>query len=101
MVDRYFVETLDTKYEGGTVVSKVGGRYCVSNGGVTLGGRGGKKSKGGVQRRVGINNVVQRSFGLMVAGVNTSWEMISGSEMKAGIRAGLCHWRKEFVRSIL
>ena len=60
MVDRYFAEIVDTKYEGGTVVSKVGGRFCDANGRVALGGIVRKKSKGGVHRRVGINNVVHR-----------------------------------------
>ena len=72
MVDRYFVETVNTTEEGGTVVSKVDGRFYVATGGVTLGGRGGKKSKGGVHRRGELNYVVQRSVGLIVAGVNTS-----------------------------
>ena len=53
MVNRHFVEAVNTTEEGGTVVSKVGGRYCVSNGGVTLGGRGGKKSKGGSKEGLG------------------------------------------------
>ena len=83
MVDRYFAETVDTKYEGVTIVSKVGGRFCVATGRVTLGGRGRKKSKGEVHIRVVLKNVVQRSFGLIVAGGSTSWEVISWSEMKA------------------
>ena len=94
MVDREFFETVDTMEEGGTVVGKSGGRFCVATGGVTLGRRGGKKSKGGFHRRIGINNVLQRSAGLMVAGGNASWERMSGSEMKEEIRADFYHWRR-------
>ena len=72
MVDRYFVETVNTTEEGGTVESKVDGRFYVATGGVTLGGGGGKKSKVGVHRMGEINYVVQRSVILIVAGVNNS-----------------------------
>ena len=43
MVDREFVETVNTAEEGGIIVSKVGVRFCVYTGGVTMGGRGGEK----------------------------------------------------------
>ena len=72
MVEREFTETVTTPDEGGTKVSKLFGRFCVASGGVTLGGRVGTKSKGGGHRRCLINNVVQRSVGLMVAVENTS-----------------------------
>ena len=72
MVDREFVETVNTAEEVGIIVSKVGVRFCVYTGGVTLVRRGGTKSKGGFHRRIGINNVLQRSAGLMVAGGNAS-----------------------------
>ena len=58
MVERKFTETVDTAEEGGTAASKVGGRFCVATGGVNLGGRGGAKSKGGVHRRGGLNNML-------------------------------------------
>ena len=83
MVEREFMEKVDTVEECGAIVSKVGGRFCVATGRVTLGGRGRKKSKGEVHIRVVLKNVVQRSFGLIVAGGSTSWEVISWSEMKA------------------
>ena len=63
--------------------------------------RGGGKSKGGVHRGGGINDVVERFVGLMVAGGNTSWERMSGSAMRPEIRAGFCHWRRDSVISIL
>ena len=66
------METVDTAEEGGTIVIKVGGKLCVATGGVTLGRRGGTKSKGGVHGRGGINGVVQRSVGLMAEGGNIS-----------------------------
>ena len=58
MVYRDFTEIFYTAEEGGTVVSKVGGRFCVATGGETLGGRGVTKSKVGFHRRVGINDVI-------------------------------------------
>ena len=79
MVYREFTEIFNTAEEGGTVVSKVGGRFYVATGGVTLGGRGGINSKWGFHIMSGLNDVVQRSVGLMVAGVNISWERMSGS----------------------
>ena len=79
MVYIELTDTVNTAEEGGTVVSKVDGRFCVATGGVTLGGRGGTKSKGGFDRRSGLNYVVQRSIKLMAAGVNNSWERMSGS----------------------
>ena len=45
MVGREFTEKVDTTEEGGTVVSKIGGRFCTATGGMTLGGRGVTKSK--------------------------------------------------------
>ena len=45
MGDMEFTETVDTTEEGDTLVIKLGGRFCVATGGVTLGGRGGTKSK--------------------------------------------------------
>ena len=72
-------DTVNTAEEGGTVVSKVDGRFCVATWGVTLGGRGGTKSKWGFHIRSGINYVVQRYVRLMVAGVNNSWERMSES----------------------
>ena len=41
MVEREFTDIVDTAEEGGTVVSKIGGRFCSATGEVTLGGRGG------------------------------------------------------------
>ena len=58
MVEREFTETVDTAEEDSNVVSKIGGRFCAANGGVNLGGRGGAKSKGGVHRRGGLNNML-------------------------------------------
>ena len=101
MVERDFTEIVHTVEEGGTIVSKVGGRFFVAARGVTLGGRVLMNSKGRVHRRGGINNVLHRSIGLLMAGRNTSWERISGSEMMAAIRAGLYFWRRYFVIIIL
>ena len=50
MVEREFAETGHTVEEGGTVESEIGGRFCVTTGGVTLGVRVGTKSKGGGPR---------------------------------------------------
>ena len=47
--------------------------FFVTTGEVTLGGRGGTKSKGGVHVMGGRNNVGHRSVRLMIMGVNTSW----------------------------
>ena len=95
------METVNTVEEADTVVSKLGGRFYVATGRVTLGGRGGTKSKGGLHRRGGIKNVVQSSIGSMVVGGNTSWERMSGSVMKAAMRAGFYIWRRESVIRIL
>ena len=73
MVERDFMETVNTAVEGGTVVSKIGGKFCVNTGRVTLGGRGGTKSNGGFQGIGGRNDVTHRSVGLMVVRGNTSW----------------------------
>ena len=43
MAERNFTETVDTAEEGVTIVSKIGGRFCAANGGVTLVERGGNK----------------------------------------------------------
>ena len=67
-----FTETVDTAEDGGTIVSKLGGRLCVATVGLTLLGIVGKKSKLVVHGRGGINDVVKRSVGLVVAGVNIS-----------------------------
>ena len=68
MVENEFLDTVDTAEEGGTIVSKVGGRLCVNTGGSTLVGRGWTKSKGGFHGRIGIKDVAQRSVRLMVVG---------------------------------
>ena len=41
MVEREFTEIVDTAEEVGTIVSKIGGRFCAATAVVTLGGRGG------------------------------------------------------------
>ena len=51
MVEREFTETVNVTKEGGTAVSKFGGRFCVATGVVTLGGSRDKKSKGGGARK--------------------------------------------------
>ena len=71
MVERDFMETVNTAVEGGTVVSKIGGNFCVNTGRVTLGGRGGTKSKLGFHGMGGCNDVVHISVGLMGVGGNT------------------------------
>ena len=43
VVEREFMEIVDNAEEVGTVVSKIGGRFCAAAVGVTLGGRGGTK----------------------------------------------------------
>ena len=68
MVENEFSDTDDTAEEGGTIVSKVGGRLCITTGGSNLVGRGCTKSKGGFHGRIGINDVAQRSVRLMVVG---------------------------------
>ena len=101
MVDREFKETFESVEDGGTVVSKIGGRFCAATGGVTLGGRVGRKSKTGFHGMGRRNDVAHRSVGLMVVGGNTSWERMSGSAIIAVRRAGFCCWRRESVISIL
>ena len=101
MVEREFTETFDTTEEGGTVVSKIGGRFCAATAGVTLVGKVGTKSKAGFHRMGGRNDVAHRSVRLMVVVGNTSWERIYGSEIMAVRRAGFCCCRKESAISIL
>ena len=101
MLEREFTETVDTVEEGGTIVSKVCVRFCVANGEAILKGIGGTKSRWGVQGKGGINDLVQRSVGLMAAGGNISWERIFGLEMTAAKRDGLCFLRRESAISIL
>ena len=43
VVEIYFIETVNNAEEGGTVMSKIGGSFCVATGGVTLGKLGGKE----------------------------------------------------------
>ena len=93
VVKREFTETVDTTEEGGTVVSKIGRRFCTADGRVTLGGIGGTKSKSGFQGMGGRKDVAHRSVGLVVVGLNTSWERMSGSATMALRRAGFCCWR--------
>ena len=64
--------------ESGTLASKIGGRVCTATWGVTLGGRGGTKSKEGFHGMNGRNDVAHRSVRLMMVGGNTSWERMSG-----------------------
>ena len=71
MVEREFVKTANTAEEVGTVVSKIGGRFCATTEVVTLGGRGWNKSKVGFHGMGGRNDVAHRSIGSMVAGGNT------------------------------
>ena len=99
--DIEFMETADNEEEGGTIVSKLGGKLCVPTGGVTLGGRGGNNSKGGVLGRGEIKNLVKRSVGLMVVGENSSQESMSGLSMKAAMRCGLCHCNRDSAISIM
>ena len=53
VIEREFTETVDTAEEGGTVMSKIGGRFCDVTGGVNLGGRGGKNQRRGSMEWVG------------------------------------------------
>ena len=48
------------------------------------------KSDAGFHGIGGIKYVVHRSVGLMVVGLNTSWERMSGSAIMAVSRAGFC-----------
>ena len=77
-MEREFTETVHTAEESVTVVSKAGEQFCVTTGEVTLLGREGTKSKGGIHRRGGLNNVIQSSVILIVEGGNTSWEWMYG-----------------------
>ena len=72
MAERNFTETVDTAEEGGTVVSKIGEMFCAATGGVTLGRRGGTKSKVGFHVMGGRNNVAHRYVWSMVVGGNIS-----------------------------
>ena len=62
MADIDFMETVDTAEEGGTIMSKVSGRFYIAIWGVTLRGRGGTNLERGVQIRGGLNDVIQRSI---------------------------------------
>ena len=73
MVDIEFMETGDTAKEGGTVVSKVSGRFYIATGGVTLRGRGVTNLERVVKIRGGLNDMIQRSIRFMVVGGNISW----------------------------
>ena len=95
MVERDFADTVDTTEDDGIVESAIGGRFCVATGRVTLGGRQGNNSEGGVHGMGRRNDVVHRPIGLMVAGGNTSWERMSRSEMTVVTRAGFYCWRRE------
>ena len=95
MAERNFTETVDTAEEGGTVVSKIGEMFCAATGGVTLGRRGGTKSKVGFHVMGGRNNVAHRYVWSMVVGGNIYWEKMYGSAIMAVRRAGLCCWRRE------
>ena len=90
MVERAFTKRFDTAEEGGTVVSKIGGRFYAATGGVTLGGREGTKSKASFHGMSGRSVVSHRSIRLMAVGGNTSWERMSGSAIMAARRAGFC-----------
>ena len=72
VVEIYFIETVNNAEEGGTVMSKIGGRFCDVTGGVNLGGRGGKKSKAGIHGMGGSNDFAHRSVRSMVVGGNNS-----------------------------
>ena len=101
MVEKDFTETVDNAEEVGTVVSKIGGRFCAATGGVTLGGRRGTKSKLGFHGMGGRNDVAHMSVGLMVVEGNTSWERMYGSARMLIRRAGFYLWRRESAISIL
>ena len=89
------METVDATEEGGTIVSKVGGRLGVVTGVVALGGIVETKSNRGVHRRGGIINVAHESVGSMVAGGNISWDRMSGLAIREAMRDGFCCWREE------
>ena len=101
VVERQFTETVNNAEESGTIASKIGGRFCAANGGVNLGGRGGKKSKTRFQIMGGRNDVSHRSVGLMVVGGNSSGKIMSVSEIMARRRAGLCLCMRESTINIL
>ena len=90
VVEREFFKTANTAEEVGTVVSKIGGRFCATNEVVTLGGRGWNKSKVGFHGMGGHSSVARRSVGLMVVGVNTSMEIIFGWAIMAVRRDNFC-----------
>ena len=90
VVEREFAKTVGTTEEGGTVVSKIGGRFCATTEVVTLGGRGWNKSKVGFHGMGGHSSVARRSVGLMVVGVNTSLESIFGWAIMAVRRDNFC-----------
>ena len=54
-------------------MSKIGGRFCATNGGVELGGRVGTNSKAGFHGMGGRKDIIHRSVRLVVVGRNTSW----------------------------
>ena len=68
MVEREITEKVNNAEEGGTVVSKIDGRFCAATGRVTLGERGGTKSKAEFHGMGGRNDVVHRFVGSMVVG---------------------------------
>ena len=79
---RELAKTVDTTEEGGTKESKIGGIVFVATWEVTLGGRGGMKSKWGIHSMSGSNNVVARG--------KNYWERMSGLAIMAVMRSGLC-----------
>ena len=101
MTEMEFTDTLYTSEEGGTVVSKIGGRFCAATAGVNLGGRGGTKSKAGFHGTGGRNDVSHRSVVLMVVGGNTSWERMYGSVIMVARRADFYLWRRDSTISII
>ena len=101
VVEREFMLTVNNMEEGGTVVSKIGGRFCAATGEVTLGGREGTNSKAGFHGMGGHNDLIHRSVGLMVVVGNTSWERMYVSSIMAVRRAGFCCWRRASAISIL
>ena len=101
MLEWESTETVYTAEEGGTVVSKICVRFCAAIARVKLGGRGGTESKMGLHGMGGRNDVAHRYVGSMVVGVNTSWVRMSGSEIMAVTRDGLCCWRRDSAIIIL
>ena len=101
VVEREFTETVNNAEESGTIASKIGGRFCAANGGVNLGGRGGKKPKAGFHVMGGHNYVAHRSVSSIVVGGNTPWERMSLSSIMSVRRADFCCWRNESEISII